>query len=60
MKNQDLCERAFCRDKWTRMISGNSSNHRLWKLKLCDLHARQYEGSFRGIVASNRKAIGAK
>ena len=32
------CQFIFCRNEWTKLVSGES-----WELRLCDQHARTYE-----------------
>ncbi len=48
-KNPDLCERAFCRERWTREVCGET-NARAWRLHVCEDHARFYLGWLPSVV----------
>jgi hypothetical protein len=44
MKNPNLCQRPFCREPYTKIVSGcNRFRHRVWILQVCDTHAKPYE-----------------
>lgn len=45
MKNPNLCQKPFCREPYTKLISGWDSRRggSGWSLKVCDLHAEAYE-----------------
>jgi hypothetical protein len=45
MKNPELCQRPWCRERWTKTISGYESRFggRIRKLNVCDFHAKFYE-----------------
>jgi hypothetical protein len=44
MKNRDLCERPYCRERWTHTVSGfNEHWKRGWTLRVCDEHVKEYK-----------------
>jgi hypothetical protein len=40
-KNPDLCERPYCRARWTYQVDG-FYRHSSWNLHVCDVHVREY------------------
>ena len=42
-KNPDLCERAWCRNRWTCRVHG-FHHGRGWTLRVCEDHAEIYRG----------------
>jgi len=45
MKNPNLCQRPFCREPYTKTVSGYDPRFggRSWILRVCDFHAQYYE-----------------
>ena len=44
-KNPTLCERPWCRELWTKQVSGfNERLRRGWILHVCARHAEPYVG----------------
>lgn len=44
MKNPALCERPYCRECWTHIVSGfNERRKRGWQLRVCAAHAKEYQ-----------------
>jgi hypothetical protein len=43
MKNPDLCQRPYCRNPYTKIVSGFKRG-RGWTLRVCDHHAADHEG----------------
>jgi hypothetical protein len=42
-KNPDLCERPYCRERWTvEVVGGNEHWHSRWTLHVCDSHGEEY------------------
>lgn len=41
MKNPDLCERPYCRERWTVNVHGWKRG-RSWDLHVCGFHAADY------------------
>ncbi len=40
-KNSDLCERRWCRNRWTIAVS-TFVRGRAWRLRVCEQHAHEY------------------
>jgi hypothetical protein len=42
-KNLDLCERSWCRKRWTHLVSGHQAHWKSgWTLRVCEDHVKQY------------------
>lgn len=58
-KNENLCERPHCREKWTHLVTGLDPPHyfggRRWTVRLCAEHAKPYNPEPEGGVT-----VGAK
>jgi len=43
-KNPDLCERAYCRERWQWQVGAfDRRAKRSWLLQVCDTHAEPYQ-----------------
>jgi hypothetical protein len=43
MKNRDLCERPYCRERWTLLVTKYDTRQRRgWKLRVCTEHGKPY------------------